>query len=535
MSRPQRQFGVRGLATPSQALALDSGTLQVQLHTRHSSNRTNKFELATEFAVVPGITVIVGRSGAGKTTILRCVAGLLHPEDGRIAIGERLLFDSSKGVNISSAKRRVGFVFQDLALFPHLSVDQNVAYGLRRLDRIEQKRRTSEVMQAFQIEHLGKRFPREISGGEQQRVALARSLVTEPSVLLLDEPLSSLDPRTKSGIIEDLRRWDDARRIPIVYVTHNYEEVSALGDRVIALDHGRIVAEGSPREIIPSLQGELVARPADFENVFDATVLELHEQQQTMVCQIIGTSIRIETQLNRVEIGAEVRLGIRAADILMASSKPAIVGECNLIHGTIKSFERTGATVDVRVSGDGEFRIRLHARTVEPFALKAASEVWLLVRAQACHLVRPAVSDVVQRLFLFVCAGNTSRSPMAQAICNAEIANRLGVPVDSLERLGIKAMSAGLTARPGESLATEAEQALATIGMPGIEHRSGNLTNRIAKRAEVIFCMTEEHAKQLRSMFPEAASKVHCLQLLASLLQQVIGERLTELGIPEAA
>jgi molybdate transport system ATP-binding protein len=490
----------------------------------------------------------VGRSGAGKTTILRCIAGLLDPEAGRIAIGDRLLFDSTSRVNISSAKRRVGFVFQDLALFPHLSVEQNVAYGLRRLDRLEQKRRTSEVMQAFQIEHLGDRFPRAISGGEQQRVALARSLVTEPSVLLLDEPLSSLDPRTKSGIIEDLRRWDDARRIPIVYVTHNYEEVSALGDRVIALDHGRIVAEGSPREIIPALHQELVARPADFENLFDATVLELHEQQQTMVCQISGTSILIETQLTRVAIGSEVRLGIRASDILLASSKPAIVGECNVIRGAIKRFERTGATVDVRVSGDGEFRVRLHSRSVESLALKSATEVWLLIRAQACQLVRPAVSDALQRLILFVCAGNTSRSPMAQALCNAEIASRLGVPVDSLDRLGIKAMSAGLSAHPGEPLVAEAEQALATVGMPGIEHRSGNLTHRLAEKAEIIFCMTEEHGRQLSAVFPEAASKVHCLQALgdiddpsgkgpaaylelANLLKQVIAERLNDLGI----
>jgi molybdate transport system ATP-binding protein len=552
MSRPQRQFGVGSLRTSSPSLSLDSGTLQVQLHKRHSFNQRHKFELETEFAVVPGITVIVGRSGAGKTTILRCIAGLVDPEAGRIAIGDRLLFDSKKGINVSSSKRRVGFVFQDLALFPHLSVAQNVAYGLRRLDRNEQQRRTSEVMQAFQIEHLGNRFPRAISGGEQQRVALARSLVTEPSLLLLDEPLSSLDPRTKSGIIEDLRKWDDARRIPIVYVTHDYEEVSALGDRVIALDHGRIVAEGSPREIIPSLHGELVARPADFENLFDATVLELHEQQRSMVCQITGTSILIETQLARVEVGSEVRLGIRADDILMTSSKPAIVGECNVVRGTIKSFEHTGATVEVRVSGDGEFRVRLHTRSVESFALKSSTEVWLLIRAQGCYLVRPAVSAALQRLFLFVCAGNTSRSPMAQALCNAEIANRLGVPVDSLERLGIKAMSAGLSAHPGEPLVTEAEQALATIGMPGIEHRSGNLTHRLAEKAEIIFCMTDEHGNRLRAMFPEAASKVHCLQPLgdiddpsgkgaaaylelASMLQQVIAERLTELGISEAA
>jgi ABC-type Fe3+/spermidine/putrescine transport system ATPase subunit/protein-tyrosine-phosphatase len=409
----------------------------------------------------------------------------------------------------------------------------------------------SEVMQAFQIEHLGSRFPKEISGGEQQRVALARSLVTEPSVLLLDEPLSSLDPRTKAGIIEDLRRWDDVRRIPIVYVTHDYEEVSALGDSVIALDQGRIVAQGSPREIIPRFRRQLMARPADFDNLFDATVRELREQQQTMLCQITGTSIFIETQMMQAEVGSEVRIGIRADDILVASSKPAMVGVCNVIQGRIKRLERKGATVDARVAGDAEFRVRVNMRAVESFGLEAASETWMMITAQACHLVRPAISSNLQRLFLFVCAGNTSRSPMAQAICNAQIASRLGVPLESLDRLGIKAMSAGLSARPGEPLAAEADQALTTMGMPGIEHRSGNLTRRLAEKAEIIFCMTEAHGKQLGAMFPEAASKVHCLQPLgdiqdpsgkgsaafqelAVLLQNLIAQQLNALNIEAA-
>jgi molybdate transport system ATP-binding protein len=551
MSRAQQQFGVRNLEGPSQSLTADSGALRVQL--KHQSfNRSYKFELETEFVAAPGITVIVGHSGAGKTTILRCIAGLSQPEAGRIAIGDRVLFDSSERISLASARRRVGFVFQDLALFPHLSVAENVSYGLRRLDRVEQQRRMSEVMQAFQIEHLGSRFPKEISGGEQQRVALARSLVTEPSVLLLDEPLSSLDPRSKAGIIEDLRRWDAVRRIPIVYVTHDYEEVNALGDSVIALDHGRIVAHGSPREIVPALRLQLMARPADFENLFDATVVELREQQQTMICQIAGTSILLETQLTQVAVGSEVRLGIRADDILLAAAKPAIVGVCNVIRGRIKHFERMGAMVEARVSGDAEFRVRLNMRAVESFGLQSSSEVWMMIRAQACHLVWPAISTTLQRLFLFVCAGNTSRSPMAQAICNAEIAGRLGVPLESLDRLGIIAMSAGLSARPGEPLAADADQALATLNLPGVEHRSSNLTNNLARKAEIIFCMTEEHGKQLKALFPEAASKVHCLQPLADiddpsgkgsaaflelarLLQGLIADRLSALGIVEAA
>lgn len=552
MSSPKQQLGVRNWEPSLPPLESDSRALRVRLRKRHSSNRSSKFQLETDFEVLPGVTVIVGHSGAGKTTILRCIAGLCDPEEGRIAVGDRLLFDSTKRINVEPAKRRVGFVFQDLALFPHLSVQDNVSYGIRRLEAAERKRRMSEVMDAFQIEHLCSRFPREISGGEQQRVALARSLVTEPSVLLLDEPLSSLDPRTKSSIIEDLRRWDDVSRIPIVYVTHDYDEVFALGDRVIALDQGQIVAEGLPQDIIPALRRELMARPADFENLFDATVLELREQEHTMTCLITGTSLLIEMPLAKVSIGSEVRIGIRADEILVATSEPAIVGACNVIQGNVNRFEQLGSTVEARVSCGGEFRVRLSSRSAEGFGARVSTDVWMMIRAQACHLVRSELPRSLQRLFVFVCSGNTSRSPMAQAICNAEIAGRLGVPLESLDKFGIKAMSAGLSARPGEPLASEAELTLATIGMTRVEHRSSNLTHRLAHKAEVIFCMTEEQRKRLITMFPEAASKVQCLQPLgdiadptgkgstaflelATLLQQLIGQRLSGLGISDAA
>ena len=270
-----------------------------------------------------------------------------------------------------------------------------------------------------------------------------------------------------------------------------------------------------------------------------------------MVCRITGTSIDIETRLEEVVVGSEVCLGIRASEILLSSSAPAMVSACNVIRGSIKRCERDGATTEVRVSCGGEFCVRLPSRSVESFGLNAAAEVWMMIGTQACKMVRPDLSPL-RRLFVFVCRGNTSRSPMAQAICNAEIARRFGVPLKSLDKLGIKAVSAGLSARPGEPLAPEAEQALAAIGMPGVEHRSANLTHRIAQKAEVIFCMTEEQRNELISTFPEAASKIHCLQPLgdiddpagkgpaafaelARLLQRLIGERLRTLGVAGAA
>jgi len=526
-------------------------TLHVEVCKRHSPGHSSRFELDATLAVCPGVTVIVGRSGAGKTTLLRCIAGLSNPDEGRIAIGDHILFDSRKTIKLEPARRGVAFVFQDLALFPHLSVEDNVMYGLRRLDPVERRRRMREILASFQIEHLVGRFPREISGGEQQRVALARSLVTEPKVLLLDEPLSSLDPHTKILIIEDLRRWNERHRIPILYVTHDHDELLALGDRAIVLDHGRIVTEGPPLDVIPNPLRLATAQPERFENVFDATVVDVRGQDGTMVCELTGTSVRVEAPLAQVAVGSEVCVGIRADEILVASSPPAIVGDCNVIRGTITRVERSGAIVVARVSCGAAFRVHLAARSIASDCLDASPDIWMMIRIRACHVVRSTLSEALQRLFVFVCQANTMRSAMAQAICNAEIAARLGVPLASLDRHGIKAVSAGLTAQPGQPMAEAVGEALEAIGMPAAEHRSRNLTRAMVQRAEAIFCMTEQQRAAVIAKFPEAAAKAHCLHPhgeigdprgrtvdglsdLARQIQGLIGQKLDDLGVPRA-
>ena len=532
--------------------ARDSRTLHVEICTRRSADRASRFHLEAKLAVAPGVTVIVGHSGAGKTTLLRCIAGLSTPEEGRIAIGDQVLFDSRKKIRLDPARRGIAFVFQDLALFPHLSVEDNVMYGLRRLDPAERKRRMREIVTSFQIDHLTSRFPREISGGEQQRAALARSLVTEPSVLLLDEPLSSLDPRTKVLIINDLRRWNHTRRIPILYVTHDHDELLALGDRAIVLDQGKIVTDGPPLDVIPNPLRLATAPKPRFENVFDATVVELRDQDGTMVCELAGTSVRVEAPLAQVAVGSEVRLGIRADEILVAASRPATLGDCNVIHGEIARVERRGAMVEVRVSCGAEFRVHLASRSVAPHELATSADIWMMIRPRACHLVESNLFEALQRLFVFVCQGNTARSAMAQAICNTEIAARLGVPLDSLDQVGIKAVSAGLTAQPGQRIAAEAEHTLGAIGTPALDHRSRNLTRSMVHRAEAIFCMTEKQRTEVTARFPEAAGKIHRLHPddgvidphgkssevffdFARQIQDLIGQQLDDLGVARAS
>lgn len=198
------------------------------------------FTLAAELEVAPGITILFGPSGAGKSTLLGAIAGLLRPDWGRIALGDTVLFDSAVGIDVPVPQRRIGYVFQDLALFPHLTAAENVAYGLASQPTAAREAKAARALASFHITHVADRRPDDISGGERQRVALARSLVTEPRVLLLDEPLSALDEDIKQKILDDLRAWNAGRRLPILYVTHSREEAAAIGERVTFIRNGRI-------------------------------------------------------------------------------------------------------------------------------------------------------------------------------------------------------------------------------------------------------------------------------------------------------
>jgi molybdate transport system ATP-binding protein len=361
-----------------------------------------EFSLDVEFTAAPGFTILFGPSGSGKTTLLDCIAGLATPDSGRIEVGERLLFDANSRKNLPVAKRGVGYVLQDLALFPHLTVEQNAEYGLAYLPRSARKQRVAEMLQEFHIEHLRQRRPAEISGGERQRVALARSLVTDPCLLLLDEPLAALDAAIKANILDDLRRWNQAHRIPILYVTHSREEVMALGERVLLMDQGRIVARGTPHEVLRAPLQETVAQLAGFENIFDATVWLVHEDRGTMTCRVMTSQVTtsrspdskpdgyilLETPLIHAEAGSRLRIGIRAGDILLAINNPIGLSARNVIVGQLVSLERRDMIVSARVDCGVEMNVHLTLAARDALHLEAGREVWLVIKTHSCHLMQ---------------------------------------------------------------------------------------------------------------------------------------------------
>lgn len=220
--------------------------LSIELRLRLST----RFELNCAFELPRGFTVLFGPSGAGKTTVLDCITGLKRPDSGKIMVNDSTVFDSSAGIDVPVQHRNIGYLFQDLALFPHLTVWQNVMYGTSREEPERQRKHARELLSQFGIDGLTGRYPNDLSGGERQRVALARSLVTEPRALLLDEPLAALDRQTRGKIIADLKRWNEARNLPVLYVTHSAREALSLGGNALLMRSGRIEASGPVNALI---------------------------------------------------------------------------------------------------------------------------------------------------------------------------------------------------------------------------------------------------------------------------------------------
>jgi molybdate transport system ATP-binding protein len=345
------------------------------------------FSLVIEFCVGAGVTALFGPSGAGKSTILQAIAGLLRPTAGRISLDQEVLFDSQTGIDLPLRERRVGYVFQDLALFPHLSALSNVAYGLQKLPRRERQVRALEILRRFELAAVITRRPSDLSGGQQQRVALARALVIEPRILLLDEPLSALDAATKRELIEDLRGVARDSQIPILYVTHAREEVLALAARVLVLDQGRIVAQGEPLNVLENVSAPTLARLSGVENSFEGEIVAKHPDRGTMTCRI--ADCQLEILYTAHEVGQIISVAIRAGDILLATQEPVGLSARNHLRGQVVQLTPRGYDLLVQVEcGRGTVFSALITREAQrELNVRLGQEIWLVIKTHACYIV----------------------------------------------------------------------------------------------------------------------------------------------------
>lgn len=280
--------------------------------------------------------VLLGPSGCGKTTTLRCIAGLEEPDGGRILLGDRSVADSERGLFVAPEKRQIGMVFQNYALWPHMTVQQNIAYPLKtrsRLDAVDH-RRIADVLQLVGLQGLAERYPAELSGGQQQRVALARALVARPELMLFDEPLSNMDAQLRVRLRQDLRRIHDELGYTAVYVTHDHAEALALADRVAVMNRGRLEQVGTPSEIFLTPRTHFVAEFVGIENILPARIEAVVADEARVV--IDGTGLRLAvSNPERLGVGAAVWVALRAAQLQAQPLEHAVAAHTTALEGVV--------------------------------------------------------------------------------------------------------------------------------------------------------------------------------------------------------
>ena len=346
------------------------------------SRRQGEFSLEASFSVpLPAVTALFGRSGSGKTTLVNVLAGLLAPDSGRICLGDEVLTDTATRISVPAEQRRMGYVFQEARLFPHLSVAGNLRYGERRARRAPRVIGFDEVVALLALEPLLARRPRHLSGGERQRVALGRALLSQPRLLLLDEPLSSLDAARREEVLPYLVRLRDRLAIPMVYVSHDIDEVLRLATHVVVLEAGRVVAAGGvePMSTEPALQA--IVGPELVGAVLEGTVLRSHPDRGSTEIGV-GSGI-LQVSLSDVAVGARVRLQLLARDVILATHPVAGLSVRNALPGTVSRIDDdTYGAVLVRVDVGGPTVLaRITPDACRALALVPGGPVWALVKA----------------------------------------------------------------------------------------------------------------------------------------------------------
>jgi molybdate transport system ATP-binding protein len=366
---------------------VSAATLETRVRFERPARRQSEFDLDVEFSIGPGITILFGPSGSGKSTLLDCIAGLLRPREARIVLGEKVLQDSARKSFLTARERHIAYLFQSPALFPHMTVQENTGFGLHQKPDEERKAAVQFLLEAFRVEHLANRKPREISGGEAQRVALARALAPAPKAVLLDEPLQGLDADLKSAIVDDLRAWNRANQLPILYVTHQRDEVDALGERAIAIDRGRVIAQGIPHTVLDAPRTKRLAHAVGFENYLTVEVLELREADGVMHARLANSNAELELPLGYASVGNRVQVAIRAGDILLAMQRPVGLSARNILQGTVDSVELRGATVVCRVNAGAAFLVHVTPGALRALEIAVGKRVWLVIKTHSCQLI----------------------------------------------------------------------------------------------------------------------------------------------------
>ncbi len=329
------------------------------------------------------MTALFGPSGAGKTTLLEAIAGLRRSGEGEIRVEEEIVFSSDRGIFLPPEKRRFGLVPQDALLFPHLDVRANLLYGFRDGGALS----LSSVAEALEIGPLLDRSPSRLSGGERQRVALGRALLSQPRLLLLDEPVASLDPGLKDRVLPYLTRVQELHRIPALVVSHDVADVVTVADEVVVLDRGAVVDRGAPRAVLTGPVARASFFHDRFENLLESRVL-WHEPAEGLTRVETERGLVLSIPYRDAPIGERVLLGLLAEDVLLSKEAPAGLSARNVFPGVVRGIEEQGGVAMVDVDAGDSIYVRLSHGAVRSLRLERGLPVHLIVKTHSIHRLR---------------------------------------------------------------------------------------------------------------------------------------------------
>jgi molybdate transport system ATP-binding protein len=346
-------------------------------------HRLAAFELDIHFRSGRGLTALFGRSGAGKTSIVNAIAGLIRPERGRIVIDKAVLLDTERGIRVATHRRRVGYVFQEGRLFPHLTVRQNLLFGRWFARTGSPPAHLDDVVELLGIESLLDRRPGRLSGGEKQRVAIGRALLARPRLLLMDEPLASLDARRKDEILPYLERLRDQANVPIVYVSHSVAEVTRLATTIVLISEGRVRAVGPVQAVMG--RADLYPLADRFEaGAVLAVHVAAHDPRWTLT-ELVGSFGKLVVPRLDVSIGTALRVRIRARDVILAINPPAGISALNVLAGQVEKLvpiEEGALEVQLRI-GNERLLARVTRRSGEALGLAPGRQVFAVIKTVA--------------------------------------------------------------------------------------------------------------------------------------------------------
>lgn len=325
---------------------------------------------------VPRVTVFLGASGSGKSTVLRCLAGLERPQRGHVRFGDQVWFDAKRSVHVAPDRRNLGVLFQDYALFPHLTVEGNVAFGAHGLTRPEVACRAAELIEVFRLQGLEARFPGELSGGQRQRVALARAVFRKPRLLLLDEPLAALDRATGDEMREELGTLIRTQGIPAYVVSHDRADALALANETVLLDDGRIIQRGTTQDVFDAPASPAAARLVGVDTVLVGRIASINNGLARV--EVGGQEV---WAVAPAEVGQEAALCVRAEDVTIALHDTSDVSAVNRWRAIVRSDTPEGPFV--RVSLDCGFRLAavVTRDAWQRLGLKPGDAAWAMVKA----------------------------------------------------------------------------------------------------------------------------------------------------------